>query len=862
MKSKIYKSLSRALVVVLISSNLVMNPTIVSASTKSEENANIKVNQAMKDSNFYSFNMAYQEVMKVEDEITRNRFLSQLASIQSKVWNSRITYYLDKFKQIATDGLAKVYDTTLVELSAETELKPVEIQYLLGELNSWGKEKIYTKDYISATDSIIAIWTWINEANRTGSYKTLLDDANLKINAITNYNNRSYLLAQLEEAQKAYDKLGLTISNSSGFGGSWGGSSGGSNSPSKTDEWYLQSGGIINKDLSISKYVSTLGNSNNITTVNGDVTINIDSATSSDTIKLQNIIMNGTLIINFGAGTVDLNNIIADEVRVNNVGESSLHINEGTTIKLLTVVDINDDAHVVVNDNAFVTASVLSSGASIDGIIPTLSVIGTTTSSAIQLSGNFTNVDVDSLANITLGNTTVINKLNLNNSTTLVLPKGASVESLTIAPSNTSDIYNITGDLKNVKVTGVATLNLLSGFIAIDIDKNIPANIDVAERASVVLPIDSYAIVTGKGNVNYSDALLDDYAIIKARNSIRLAKWDLTELSIVAAQTYVNGIISADTELIGVTATVTELTSMYVSIMISKGFGSTQNLIINLNSKVDDIFILLMGNETENLDVGDTFIDSGAIAIKITGEILTDKIVRTITDDNGNIVNSIDTSKAGIYKVSYEVDGFSKSRTVVVSQIDDQAKIKKIILNISKTSINVYNQQGKNIIDLLEEFFSFRYKGTQISLISVDTNNGALSSDGILQDVKSATDKVTIKVSCGVESDITQVTINVLRSIKTPDANDINISTPETGIAAGQIIVTTDSCYEYIIIGYRPEGYIVKQNWTTGIGAPQVTIASPTLLSGDMLILRGKETETEAPSIEYIYLISSSDIGL
>ena len=76
-------------------------------------------------------------------------------------------------------------------------------------------------------------------------------------------------------------------------------------------------------------------------------------------------------------------------------------------------------------------------------------------------------------------------------------------------------------------------------------------------------------------------------------------------------------------------------------------WGVTADLIINVNSTDTTApVITLLGNETESLTIGDTYIDAGATASDNIDGDLTDNIV---------VVSDVDTSVAGSYTVTYNV---------------------------------------------------------------------------------------------------------------------------------------------------------------------------------------------------------------
>lgn len=83
---------------------------------------------------------------------------------------------------------------------------------------------------------------------------------------------------------------------------------------------------------------------------------------------LQNLNIIGTLTVDFGSGNVVLNNVTVNGINVKNVGSHSLHVKGNLIIDILTVDDPNNDAHIVVEDNATITiaAATVLSGTSLE----------------------------------------------------------------------------------------------------------------------------------------------------------------------------------------------------------------------------------------------------------------------------------------------------------------------------------------------------------------------------------------------------------------------------------------------------------------------------------------------------------------
>ncbi|NRY62091.1 N-acetylmuramoyl-L-alanine amidase family protein [Clostridium beijerinckii] len=208
---------------------------------------------------------------------------------------------------------------------------------------------------------------------------------------------------------------GTSDTGSTGSSGGGGGSRHNGGVPADNSLSDLSAGGIHNRDYTISTTGQFGSNiDSKVTTINGNVSIAKSDALSSQSITLQNLVINGTLTVDFGAGTVYLDNVIVNGVNVSNVGPNSLHVRGNSSITDLNVSDKNNDAHIVVEGNASVKNTSISSGAVLAGKFNNVSI---NTASSVELqSGSIGTILVNSGAagaEIKFGDGTIVTNLNV-----------------------------------------------------------------------------------------------------------------------------------------------------------------------------------------------------------------------------------------------------------------------------------------------------------------------------------------------------------------------------------------------------------------------------------------------------------------
>ncbi|GCD09750.1 hypothetical protein [Clostridium tagluense] len=242
--------------------------------------------------------------------------------------------------------------------------------------------------------------------------------------------------------------------------------------------------------------------------------------------------------MNFGEGNVILDNVKVDGVTVTNIGANSLHIKGNSSIGLLTIEDINNDAHIVVEDNASVANASVYSGATIEvangakNAKPFANVtIASKNNDDVTLSGTFDNINITSPAKVTLAeNTKIKNQIKITASVELNVSKNASVAKVDISTGKAEDKVILNGNLANVNVSSAANIEVKSGDVKIAANTNVNVKVKVDASATVT---------TGKGSDNIQAS--GDGKIVENKN--------LSDESKVKELTFDNYYIDGNTQI-------------------------------------------------------------------------------------------------------------------------------------------------------------------------------------------------------------------------------------------------------------------------------------------------------------------------
>lgn len=158
------------------------------------------VNEALADPSFGRYNIAYAEIMKVTDPVQREMLMVKLGSIADKIYTPDVLYFLNLIVQLSETGSGRIYDQLEAELRA-SKLSVMDREYLLGELTSWGKKMVYTKEYVAGIDSIVTGWNTLVEFGLAAKYTKVnpkIAEAEVTIGKIPHKINREYLMEQLQ----------------------------------------------------------------------------------------------------------------------------------------------------------------------------------------------------------------------------------------------------------------------------------------------------------------------------------------------------------------------------------------------------------------------------------------------------------------------------------------------------------------------------------------------------------------------------------------------------------------------------------------------------------------------------------------
>jgi hypothetical protein len=161
---------------------------------KAETNLNsaqLKIEQALKDKTFYSFNIALAEIMKLPDSLEKSTLLGRINTLSSAVWTPQVTKAVDLLNKVCNQKDGKIYTETESYLKnlSQSEMDIWTQGYLLGELTGWGRKLVFTPDYVTALDSLGSAWSKKDQASYDIAY------ANISI--VKNQASKDYLLGEL-----------------------------------------------------------------------------------------------------------------------------------------------------------------------------------------------------------------------------------------------------------------------------------------------------------------------------------------------------------------------------------------------------------------------------------------------------------------------------------------------------------------------------------------------------------------------------------------------------------------------------------------------------------------------------------------
>lgn len=255
-------------------------------------------------------------------------------------------------------------------------------------------------------------------------------------------------------------------------------------------------------------------------TIKGNVKIDLPKATKDDTVTLKNLdIKDGKLDLNFGEGTVILENVKVNNVDVSNVGAHSVYIKGNTEIGFLNIKDDNSDAHIVVEDNGKIEETAVFTGAKLEtsknklsnkNINPFGNIVikPSKTNETIVLDGIFQSIKIEEGAKVVLAPSAKITGiLFIESGANVEVGENAEVNRTFIAPVKEKENSPIVlkGNLKNVEISKKAKVKIEGGNI--QIASAIKNTIEVSKDAHVVVRGNFNNIeATGDGSVNVEDS--------------------------------------------------------------------------------------------------------------------------------------------------------------------------------------------------------------------------------------------------------------------------------------------------------------------------------------------------------------------
>jgi hypothetical protein len=170
---------------IIFGSVLVPNVVFAASSDKEYEAQNL-LDQALSEKSFYKYNTAYNAIVQVDNENSKNVMMAKLASLQDVVWTEDIKKYVALLGELTKTASGEVYDEVVNQV-VNTNLQEIDKQYLLGEVSSWGKKLVYTDDYVKA----------VNEVNSAWGNKNSIGQAKKAVASVKNNYSRTYLEKQI-----------------------------------------------------------------------------------------------------------------------------------------------------------------------------------------------------------------------------------------------------------------------------------------------------------------------------------------------------------------------------------------------------------------------------------------------------------------------------------------------------------------------------------------------------------------------------------------------------------------------------------------------------------------------------------------
>jgi hypothetical protein len=142
--------------------------------------------------------MAYIDILNLPQD-QQGELLDKLAPVFADANTSKVQKARTMLEQVAKDRNGKIYAETEAYLTniSDNDMDIFTKGYLLGELTSWGRQFVFTTDYIQGVDALIQV----SKAQSYASYSRALSF----INKVSNDESKNYLLSELDNYKKYYN---------------------------------------------------------------------------------------------------------------------------------------------------------------------------------------------------------------------------------------------------------------------------------------------------------------------------------------------------------------------------------------------------------------------------------------------------------------------------------------------------------------------------------------------------------------------------------------------------------------------------------------------------------------------------------
>lgn len=268
------------------------------------------VEESISQKDFYHYNLAYQKIMELSVGYERDVLLSKLYSVVDEVWTKDISEIVYLFELMAKEKSRRVYDILEPRIN-KADLKEIDRQYLLTEVNTWCRDIVNEEDNSKAAYRAIEVW----ESKVRGAFR----NAQKYIGLLKLFIDEEYLEWEFGESKQAIAAAPETL-NEKYF--------------SNSSEAYIGQGNSISLDLSKDTFARTA-------------------------------ILRGRfedLYINAPKGTVILEDVEAESVIVLDVASNTLLMRGRTVVKSLLVKDRDSNANIVIEGNTTIASVEINSG--------------------------------------------------------------------------------------------------------------------------------------------------------------------------------------------------------------------------------------------------------------------------------------------------------------------------------------------------------------------------------------------------------------------------------------------------------------------------------------------------------------------